>query len=573
MVPFNRCALSALLLSLTCLTAAAITQQPGRPATAERRSNASADGADEADVVIYGATSGGVAAAIQVRRMGKTVIVLEPSKRVGGMTTGGLGSTDIGNKAAIGGISREFYQRVRKHYADPAAWKWQEQPDKLKAEPGTGGEHDDAMWRFEPSVALAIFNEWLAEEGVDLRREMRLDRESGVTKKEGRIVLIEMESGEQFRGEVFIDATYEGDLLAAAGVTYTVGREPNALYGETLSGVQTNQGKYHQFVPGVDPYVEPGNPESGLLPFIDVAGPGEEGSGDHRVQAYCFRMCMTDHQENRIPWTKPGGYEEQWYELLFRNFEAGAKVTPWYPVPMPNRKTDTNNNRGFSTDFIGQNYDYPEASYDERDAIVERHRLYQQGLMWTLANHPRVPESIRAEVSRWGLCKDEFDRGDGWQEQLYIREARRMIGHTVMTQHHCQGRDVAERSVGMAAYTMDSHHVQRHVSEDGTVRNEGDVQVGGFPPYPIDYGALVPKEVDCSNLLVPFCLSASHMAFGSIRMEPVLMILGQSAATAACLAIDAGVVIQDVDYKRLRERLLADGQILSWSVPAGTVPK
>ena len=550
--------------------AAIANGQEARPSAATGSSGAEhAEQVNEANVVIYGATSGGVAAAIQAKRMGKSVILLEPTKRIGGLTTGGLGSTDIGNKAAIGGIAREFYRRVRQHYANPEAWVWEEQPEKWKGAPDPAIEHGDAMWRFEPSVALKIFEDWLATDEIDLRREMRLDRGEGVTKSDGRIVAICMESGERFRAEVFIDATYEGDLLASAGVDYTIGREPNAKYGETLSGVQTERAEHHQFVSGVDPYIEPGDPESGLLPFIDPTGPGQEGSGDHRVQAYCFRMCMTDHPENRIPWAKPELYHEQWYELLFRNFEAGAKVTPWYPVPMPNRKTDTNNNRGFSTDLIGQNYAYPEASYAAREAIVERHRLYQQGLMWTLANHPRMPESIRNEVSRWGLCKDEFDRGDGWQEQLYIREARRMIGQTVMTQHHCQGREVAGRSVGMAAYTMDSHHVQRFVSEDGYVRNEGDVQVGGFPPYPIDYGALIPKESDCKNLLVPFCLSASHMAFGSIRMEPVLMILGQSAATAACLSIDDGVAVQDVEYERLRERLLADEQVLSWSVEQG----
>jgi hypothetical protein len=276
-------------------------------------------------------------------------------------------------------------------------------------------------------------------------------------------------------------------------------------------------------------------------------------------------MCLTDHPENRIPFRKPEAYDERAYELLLRNFEAGERGMPWINSPMPNRKTDTNNRTGFSTDFIGQNYDYPEASYDERAKILAAHRLYQQGLMWTLANHPRVPDKIRTKVAQWGMCKDEFVEGQGWQDQLYVREARRMIGPCVMTQHHCQGRTVAADAVGLAAYGMDSHNVERYVDTKGQVRNEGDVEVGGFTPYPISYRSLVPKPGESSNLLVPVCVSASHIAFGSIRMEPVFMVLGQSAAMAACQAIDAGVAVQDVDYPKLRDRLLADKQILAWT--------
>ena len=389
----------------------------------------------------------------------------------------------------------------------------------------------------------------------------------GVRLDEGRIIAITTEADETFRGKVFIDATYEGDLLAGAGISYIVGREPNATYDETLSGVQTKQAIYHQFRPRVDPYITPGDPSSGLLPGIDPAGPGEEGQGDRRVQAYCFRMCLTDHPVNQIPFDKPTDYNPQLYELLFRNFEAGAKLTPWSNSAMPNRKTDVNNNRGFSTDFIGQNYDYPEASYEDRELIAARHRSYQRGLMWTLANHPRVPAPIRAEISRWGTCQDEFERKDGWQQQMYVREARRMIGDYVMTQHHCQGRVESKRSIGLAAYTMDSHHVQRHVDVDGYVKNEGDVQVGGFTPYPIDYGAIVPKKSECTNLFVPVCLSASHMAFGSIRMEPVFMVLGQSAATAAVHAIEEEVDVQDIDFQKLKSRLLEDKQVLVWTGP------
>ena len=311
---------------------------------------------------------------------------------------------------------------------------------------------------------------------------------------------------------------------------------------------------------------EPGNPSSGLLPGIDPNGPGEEGHGDRRVQAYLFPDVSdgsSGESASRLP--SRANYDPLQYELLFRNFEAGAKVLPWSFSAMPNRKTDINNNRGFSTDFIGQSYDYPEASYAEREHIVDRHRSYQQGFMWTLANHPRVPERMRREISRWGTCRDEFEREDGWQQQLYIREARRMVGSYVMTQHNCQGRVTAKRPIGLAAYTMDSHHVQRYVDDRGHARNEGDVQVGGFSPFPIDYGSLVPKQDECSNMLVPVCLSASHMAFGSIRMEPVFMVLGQSAATAAMQSITTGSTVQDVDYDSLQERLLLDKQVLVWT--------
>ena len=530
------------------------------------------------DVVVYGGTSAGVTAAVQARRMGRTVVLIEPTRRLGGLSSGGLGQTDIGNKAAIGGLARQFYRDVQAHYSDPAAWKGQPSAEYKGRGQTQTASAEDTMWTFEPGVALLIFESWVRRDAIEVVYGERLERASGVSMTRSapwRILSVRMESGRVFRGKMFIDATYEGDLMAAAKVGYTVGREANAQYGETLNGVQTAQAKYHQFADGVDPYVEKGKPASGLLPFLDPKGPGPEGSGDRRVQAYCYRMCLTDRPENRIPFSRPEGYDPQWYELLLRNFEAGERGMPWINSPMPNRKTDTNNRTGFSTDFIGQNYDYPEASYAEREKIAARHRLYQQGLMWTLANHPRVPAKIRDEVARWGLCRDEFAEGAGWQEQLYVREARRLVGDLVMTQHHCQGRQQAESPVGLAAYTMDSHNVQRYVDSQGHVRNEGDVEVGGFTPYPIGYRAIVPKKGECANLLVPVCLSASHIAYGSIRMEPVFMVLGQSAATAAALALQSDVAVQDVDGAKLRERLLADGQILEWvpARPAGAPAK
>jgi hypothetical protein len=526
------------------------------------------------DLVIYGGTSAGVAAAIEASRTGKSVVLIEPTGRIGGLTTGGLGQTDIGKKEAVGGIAREFYQNIRLYYNNPANWKWQK-PSEYKDGGQTRTEQrEQTMWTFEPSAALSVFQEMLSKEKVILVYHQRLNRETGVKLKEGKIISVTMESGETYSGKMFIDATYEGDLMAAAGVSYTTGREANSAYGETLNGIQysledtTITGGHsrnsinHNFVNGVDPYVEKGNPASGLLPFISSIGPGEAGTADRGIQAYCFRMCLTDHPENRVPFAKPEGYREMDYELLLRNYEAGEKGFPWINSAMPNRKTDTNNRLGFSTDYIGRNYDYPEAGYAEREKIVEAHRKYQQGLMWTLAYHPRMPEHIRNEVSRWGACRDEFEGGNGWQEQLYIREARRMIGDYVMTQKNCERIEVVDDPVGMAAYGMDSHHVKRYVNSDGYVRNEGNVEAHVKYPFPVSYRSIIPKKGECSNLLVPVCLSATHIAFGSIRMEPVFMVLGQSAAAAACQAIDEKKDIQEINYHQLRKKLLEEKQIL-----------
>lgn len=517
-----------------------------------------------ADVIVYGGASGGVAASVQVARMGKSVILIEPSAHVGGLTAGGLGATDIGRKVAIGGISREFYQRIHRHYQQPEAWR-----NETLAAYGERTNNrlldTDTMWGFEPHVAEKTFEAMLAEAGVTVVRGERLDLANGVEMDGDRIVAITMESGARFRGAAFIDATYEGDLMAKAGVSYTVGREANAQYGETLNGVQVQNAVHHQFVEPVDPYVTPGDPDSGLLPGVHGDGPGKEGAADHRVQAYCFRMCTTDDPGNRVAWPKPDGYDPLRYELLLRNFEAGDHRVPWNPVPMPNRKTDTNNNFAISTDNIGMNYDYPEADYAARERIIAEHRTYQQGLMWTLANSPRVPEAVREHFQRLGLAADEFSDNGNWPHQLYVREARRMVSDYVMTEHDCKHERAAADSVGLGAYGMDSHNTQRYVDEDGHARNEGDVQVPVAGPYPVSYRSIVPKQGECANLLVPVCLSATHIAYGSIRMEPVFMILGQSAATAAVMAMDDDVAVQEVDYAKLRQRLLADGQVLAWS--------
>lgn len=531
--------------------------------------------AKEFDIVIYGGTSAGISAAIQSSRMGKSVVLIEPSQRIGGLTTGGLGQTDIGNKQAIGGISREFYQNIRRYYDDPENWNWQE-PDEYQDGGQTRTEEgEETMWTFEPSAALKIFKDMIAAEKIELVYGQRLDRNSGVKKTGKTISEITMLNGESYKGRMFIDATYEGDLMAASGVSYTFGRESNEQYNESLNGVQANDislslkgeisynGANHNFVKRVDPYVVKGDKSSGILPFIVEGGPGVDGSSDDKIQAYGFRMTLTDHPENRIPFRKPSNYNELDYELLLRNYEAGETEVPWINSAMPNRKTDTNNKLGFSTDFIGQNYKYPEGTYEEREEIIEAHKNYQKGLMWTLANHPRMPAAIRNEVSRWGTTKDEYESEDGWQQQLYIREARRMVSDYVMTQHHAEGLTEVEDPVGLAAYGMDSHHVQRYIDANDYVQNEGNVQSHVDGPYGISYRSIIPKKNEVQNLLVPVCLSASHIAFGSIRMEPVFMVLGQSAATAAAIAIDHNISVQELAYDNLKQKLEEGEQRLS----------
>lgn len=527
------------------------------------------------DIVIYGSTPAALSAAVQAKRMRKRAVVVSPEKRIGGLTTGGLGQTDIGNKKAFGGLALEFYAAVADYYRRDENWKWQSRRDYLTE----SGDMQSSMWKFEPHAALAILEGWEKRDGLEIVRDEWLDRASGVIKRDGRIESIVTMSGKVYRGKVFIDATYEGDLMAAAGVPYFVGREGNDVYGESLNGVQIANATGHQLESGISPYIATDDPAAGLLPGVEPYDPNEkDGDGDSRVQAYCYRMCLTDVDGNRIPFRKPANYKAIDYELLIRNLVAQERNhpewagsdtlgIPWINSQMPNRKTDTNNRGGFSTDFVGNSREWAEASYAERDRIAREHLAYQQGLMWTLANDPRVPDRIRNVVSRWGTCRDEFvgERGDGWQNQLYVREARRMVGAYVMTEDHCWGKVRAPHPIAKGAYQMDSHNVRRFVGKDGFVHNEGDVQKGwnvlAGNPYGVDYGSIVPKRGDCANLMVPVCLSASHIAFGSIRMEPVFFALGQAAATAAVLSIDADVAVQDVDYQILSTRLRADGQV------------
>lgn len=523
--------------------------------------------AAEAEVVVYGGTSAGVMAAVRAAREDRSVILIVPDGHIGGTTTGGLGQTDIGG--GMSGMAREFYQRVYQRYEQEEAWIYETRDDYLNASWydiwALEGRSWSRRWRdgaaltFEPSVASKVMHEMLDEVAITIVSNELLDREMGVQIEEGRITSIAMESGRVFAGKVFIDATYEGDLMAAAGVTYFVGREGNGVYGETVNGVVTQHGSAgHRLPTGIDPYVVPGDPGSGLLPSIDATGPGAENSGDHRVQAYNIRVTMTDVPENRVQFYKPADYNELEYEVLFRAFEAGFDDVPLHGARMPNRKTDTNNARGFSTDFIGRNYDYANAGHARRMEIVAEHRTYIQGLLWTLANHSRVPAHVRERLDGWGYALDEFVEHDHLSPQLYVREARRMVSDYVMTEQDVRGQRAAPDCVVIGGYQIDSHHTQRYIDANGFVSNEGEMQTGASS-YGISFRAIVPARGEARNLIVPVCVSASHVAYGTIRMEPVFMQLGHVAGLVASLALEQDVDVLDVDYFALREGLAAQG--------------
>lgn len=499
-----------------------------------------------ADVVVYGATSAGVIAAYTAKKMGKSVVLIEAGGHLGGMTSGGLGYTDIGNKFAITGLSQDFYRKIGRHY----------------------GRFE--QWTFEPHVAKKYLQEYLDEAGIKVMYHYRI---VSARKKGKAIQSIVVENSQapsaatnrEISGKMFIDCTYEGDLMAKTDISYTVGREDNRQYNETINGVQLMKG--HQFPDGIDPYRIPGNPSSGLVWGVAEGGLEPNGTGDKKVQAYNYRICLSSDPTNRIPITLPENYDPGRYELLARLIAKHPERTRLndYLIwsHMPNNKTDINNRNGFSTDMIGANYGYPDGTYEERAGIIKAHEDYTKGLLYFLGNDPRVPAALREEMLKWGYPKDEYVDSGNWSPQLYIREARRMVGSYVMTQANCEAREVVEDAVGMAAYTMDSHNCQRIVV-NGMVKNEGNVEVGGFAPYPIAYRSLVPKEAECTNLLVPVCLSASHIAYGSIRMEPVFMVLAQSSAVAASIAIDKKIPVQKVPVgalqKELKENPLADGK-------------
>ncbi len=519
--------------------------------------------AAEYDVIVYGSTGAGICAAVQASRMGSSVLLLSPTEHIGGVSASGLGATDINRRDAIGGISREFYQRIYDYYLTDSAWKngygWDDYARRLGKSFWKGRDVlMEMQWMFEPQVAEKIFSEMLAETSVKILFDRRLDPDDGVEMRDGRISAVRMESGEVYSGRMFIDATYEGDLMASAGVSYTVGREPNSMYGETMNGFLP-AGRLHKSAACVDPYIVEGDPSSGLLPFVDGLSDKQKGDSDDRIQAYCYRFTLSDDPENRKEIEKPERYEPLWYEHILRwlkaNPEAGLRNVLTL-TPIPNGKTDTNH-----ADFIGANYSYPNGSYRTRDSIALMHRDYVLGLMWFLANDVRVPEKVRDDMKKWGLALDEFQDNGNFPYQLYVREARRMVGGYVMTEADVTGQRKAPESVGLGTYWFDSHVVSRYADPETGIHDEGcfwaDESV-----YPISYRAICPEKEQCRNLLVPVCLSASHAAYGSIRMEPVYMVLGQSAAIAAVLSAEKDCPVQDLDYERLEKALLEYGQII-----------
>ncbi|GLU53330.1 FAD-dependent oxidoreductase [Dyadobacter frigoris] len=492
---------------------------------------------EQADICIYGATSAGVIAAYTAKKMGKSVILIEPGNHLGGMTSGGLGYTDIGNKYAITGLSRDFYRRIGAHY----------------------GKFE--QWIFEPHVAKKYLQQYLDEAGIKVLYQHRITKVNKSGKVIQSIILEKSDNPEAKTNKVisakmYIDCTYEGDLMAKSGVSYKAGREANSDYKETINGVQLQDG--HQLPDGVDPYKIPGKPESGLLWGIATGSLDPNGSGDRKVQAYNYRICLTSDPKNSIPISKPENYDPSQFDLLVRMMQkqpAKTKLGDYFIwSKMPNNKTDINNRGGFSTDMIGMDYEYPDADYKTRRKIIDSHESYTKSLLYFFGHDERVLPAIREEMLKWGYPKDEYTDSGNWSPQLYIREARRMIGNYVMTQANCEGKEVVKDGVGMAAYQMDSHNCQRIVV-NGMVKNEGNVEHSGFGPYPISYNSLVPKESECSNLLVPVCLSATHIAYGSIRMEPVFMVLAQSSAAAAVMAIEGKTSVQKIDIVKLQHQL------------------
>ncbi|HEY1082019.1 MAG TPA: FAD-dependent oxidoreductase [Prosthecobacter sp.] len=540
----------------------------------------------EADVCIYGGTSGGVAAAVQAARMGKRVVIAEPGRHLGGMTSGGLSAVDIGDPRSVGGIAREYFTRLAATVGTVLAW------DKPFVPKG-GGPATGGAYAIEPHKAEEVFAEMARQAGVKVHFKARL---ASVQKEGSRITALVMEDGQVVRARMFLDTTYEGDLMAKAGVNYTLMREGNAKYGETYNGIYYDE-KYRprtgHLMPGdsgrvaggqgvwdrdfpLDPYVVKGDPKSGLLPLIQKGEPGEPGAPAPGVQAYCFRLCLTTDPANRIPITPPADYNPKRYEIVVRFIEAclanGDDMDlRWFSKhdALPNQKWDFNT-ATFGGNLPGASHAWPEASYTRREEIAQDHENYHRGLLHFLVTDNRVPEKVRKDMQRFGLPKDEFQDSGGWPHQIYVREARRMISDLVLTEHHTFGRKIAAHSVGLGSYGTDTHEIRRIV-KDGVVIREGKTAGGrgGFGPYQIGYEALVPKAQECENLFVTFALSSSHTAFSSIRMEPVFMVTSQSAATAAVQALDAGVPVQKVDYEKLRERLEKDGQVLTWKFESG----
>ena len=499
------------------------------------------------DLVVYGGTAGGAITAISGARQGLKVTLLEPGRHIGGMVSGGLSRTDVGKREVIGGYALEFYWRAGTAYHM--------------------AQHlQDIAWLPEPHVAEAIFRQMLQDAGVAVVFNSRLREKDGVRKSGARIQSITMENGATYSARVFADCTYEGDLMAQAGVTFTWGREGSAQYGESLAGVR-DETPLHQF--RVD--IRARGADGRLLPEISPDPPGAPGTADRKVQAYNFRMILSHDPANQVPYPKPAAYDAGRFELLARYLEAITAKQGRAPrfgevasvIAIPNQKADVNNNGAFSTDYIGKSWDYPNASYARRVEIWKDHEEYTKGFFWFLGHDPRVPAPLRQEANEWGLARDEFTDNAHWPYQLYIREARRMVGEYVMSQKDIQTELTKPDPIGMGSYNSDSHNVERIVNPDGFVRNEGDMQVA-VTPYQIPYRILVPKKAEMENLLVPVCFSATHVAYSTLRMEPQYMIIGQAAGVAAAMAIRHNIAVQDIDAAALTRTLVEHGAILAY---------
>ncbi|SEA36336.1 FAD dependent oxidoreductase [Arachidicoccus rhizosphaerae] len=532
---------------------------------------AASDTVAKYDIVVYGATPGGIMSAIAASKTGGEsgfkVLLISPDAHIGGMTASGLGWTDIGNPAIIGGLAREFYHQIYKYYQKDASWKSGTLNSYRKKLYGIYKLKDSLMWTFEPHVAEKVFESMLSDAAVTVVKSVALDRRQKPDKQKGyngqmsRLGSIRMDNGQVYKAKLFIDASYEGDLMALAGISFAVGREANANYKETINGVEKKLSIKNNLPRGISPYRMAGNPKSGLLHGIETSIKKMDGERDDLLQAYCYRMCLTNDSANRIRVKKPKGYQRDDFELLIRAAKLGEKRM-WKVSPLPNSKIDANNDCGISMDAIGWNKGYLTASYKARLHIAKRHRYWTLGFIWTVQNDLDIPQDVRASFSRWGLPKDEFKDNGHFPYALYVREARRMVSDYVMSEKDVLAAN-APHGIAMGAYTMDSHNTQRYISDKGDVQNEGDVQIAVPIPYPIPYDVIIPKMNESENILVPVCLSATHIAYGSIRMEPVFMALGEAAGIAATLALKNDLPVQNVPYDRLENALLKAGQVLS----------
>ncbi len=530
--------------SMTAIASRGISVAPGgEAATVESLQNA--DIAPSPDLLVYGGTASGVMTAYSAAREGLRVVLLEPGAHLGGMVTGGLSCTDLGHYSIIGGYVRDFYLKAASYY---------------------GVRDLDRMenWYSEPHVSEGIFRDMLKDAGVTVFFHQRLRELSGVILEDRRIVSITTEDGKLRTAKIFADCTYEGDLMAKARVSYTWGREAASEYGEDIAGVRANTPK-NQFRWPVSAY----DKHHRLLPEIDPGPLAAPGLGDKKTEAYNFRLILTNNPDNRLPFPRPKGYDRSRFALLERymnEYQAHLGSGPGIKdlcnfVVIPNHKADFNNQNGFGSDYIGRNWKYPEASYSERQAIWKDHLTYTQCFYYFISHDTKLPAGLRAEISQWGLAKDEFADTDHWPHQLYVREARRMVGDYVMRQSDLVSERTKSDSIGMGSYNIDSHNTQRVAMPDGNVLNEGDVQ---FPvePYEISYRSITPKRTEAENLLVTVCLSATHVAYCSIRMEPQYMILGQAAGTAASLAVNSRRPVQDISIQELQRKLREHGAVL-----------